>query len=306
MSPQCAYLGLTVQPFASYLCTLPLITPCVQCPLPSDLTSPLLSPPSSHIRNNRLSELCAGLCSLKLSLLDLTNNDLRTLPHQLGLMVSLRSLPLDGNALKQIRRELVAGPISALLQFLQTRLPTTTQQPGGGGGSGGGERAQGGETRSGNMWGVDEAQLASEVARKLSVSVAAEAQDGFAAPMPSRVAYGNNSSNSSNNNNNSSYSSNNNHNSRSSVPVVASPSSFPPGPQQAFGGNNSNSSQSVAPSWSGAAPPQQAGRELSLKGAGLTEVPLDVWQAAGWLTKLDLSGNRIAYLPPQVPGGLGA
>ena len=110
---------------------------------------------------------------------------------------------------------------------------------------------------------------------------------------PSRVAYGNNNSNSSNNNN-----------SRSSAPVVASPSSFTP--QQAYGSNTGSSSQSVAPSWSGAAPPQQAGRELSLKGAGLTEVPPDVWQAAGCITKLDLSGNRLAYLPPQVPGGLEA
>ena len=211
-------------------------------------------------------------------------------------MVSLRSLPLDGKALKQIRRELVAGPISTLLQFLQTRLPTTRQQqPGSGSGGCDGERAQGGETRSGNtgMWGVDEARLASEVARKLSVSAATVG--GFATPMPSsRVAYDNNSSNNINN-----------HNSRSSAPVVAPPSSLTP--QQAYGGNGS-SSQSVAPSWSGApAPPQQAGRELSLKGAGLTEVPLDVWQAAGWLAQLDLSGNRIAYLPPQVvPGGLGA
>ena len=208
-------------------------------------------------------------------------------------MVSLRSLPLDGKALKQIRRELLAGPISTLLQFLQTRLPTTRQQqPGSGSGGCDGERAQGGETRSGNMSGVDEARLASEVTRKLSISAAAVG--GFATPMPSsRVAYDNNSSNNINN-----------HNSRSSAPVVAPPSSLTP--QQAYGGNGS-SSQSVAPSWSGApAPPQQAGRELSLKGAGLTEVPLDVWQAAGWLTKLDLSGNRIAYLPPQVPGGLGA
>ena len=224
----------------------------------------------------------------KLSLLDLTNNDLRTLPPQLGLMMSLRSLPLDGNALKQIRRELVAGPISALLQFLQTRLLTMQQQqPGGGGGSGGGERAQGGETRSGNVWGVDEAQLASEVTRKLSVSAAAEARGGFAAPMPpSQVAYGNNN--------------NSSNGGRSST--AAPPSSFAGAPQQTY----SSLSQSAAPSWSGA-PPQQAGRELSLKGAGLTEVPLDVWQAAGWLAQLDLSGNRIAYLPPQVvPGGLGA
>ncbi len=74
--------------------------------LPS-LVPPRLPPPSS--RNNRLQEVCIGLCSLKLLLLDLTNNDLRTLPPQLGLMNSLRSMPLDGNPLKLIRREVVAG-----------------------------------------------------------------------------------------------------------------------------------------------------------------------------------------------------
>ena len=31
-----------------------------------------------------------------------------------------------------------------------------------------------------------------------------------------------------------------------------------------------------------------------------------MWQSAGWLAKLDLSGNRLAYLPPQMPGGPGA
>ncbi|MEW5312429.1 MAG: hypothetical protein WDW38_004066 [Sanguina aurantia] len=62
------------------------------------------------LRNNRISELPDGICSLKLSLLDLTNNDLQKLPPRLGLMTSLRSLPLDGNPLRQIPRNVVAGP----------------------------------------------------------------------------------------------------------------------------------------------------------------------------------------------------
>ncbi|MEW5312430.1 MAG: hypothetical protein WDW38_004066 [Sanguina aurantia] len=61
------------------------------------------------LRNNRISELPDGICSLKLSLLDLTNNDLQKLPPRLGLMTSLRSLPLDGNPLRQIPRNVVAG-----------------------------------------------------------------------------------------------------------------------------------------------------------------------------------------------------
>lgn len=49
------------------------------------------------------------LCGLPLVLLDLTNNCLRRLPLALGHMTSLRSLPLDGNPLKLMRRELWAG-----------------------------------------------------------------------------------------------------------------------------------------------------------------------------------------------------
>jgi hypothetical protein len=37
-------------------------------------------------------------------------------------MTSLRSLPLDGNPTKIVRRELLAGPISALLEHLCTKL----------------------------------------------------------------------------------------------------------------------------------------------------------------------------------------
>ncbi|GAX78678.1 hypothetical protein CEUSTIGMA_g6116.t1 [Chlamydomonas eustigma] len=116
------------------------------------------------VRNNKLQELCVGLCSLKLSLLDLTNNDLRTLPPQLGLMTTLRSLPLDGNPLKLIRRELVAGPISNLLKFLVSRLPEE-----GASATAGGSAA----VRSGNIWGENEAELAADMARKISLSAAA-------------------------------------------------------------------------------------------------------------------------------------
>jgi Leucine-rich repeat (LRR) protein len=56
-----------------------------------------------------LQELPETLCGLQLVLLDLTNNSLRRLPAALGHMTSLRSMPLDGNALKLMRRELWSG-----------------------------------------------------------------------------------------------------------------------------------------------------------------------------------------------------
>lgn len=75
------------------------------------------------IRNNRLEALPEGLCDLKLNLIDAQNNNLRGLPPRLGLMTSLRTITLEGNGMRTIRRELIEGPISHLLAFLVTRLP---------------------------------------------------------------------------------------------------------------------------------------------------------------------------------------
>jgi hypothetical protein len=64
---------------------------------------------------HRLQELPDALCGLQLVLLDLTNNCLRRLPPALGHMTSLRSIPLDGNPLKLMRRDLWAGAAPARL-----------------------------------------------------------------------------------------------------------------------------------------------------------------------------------------------
>lgn len=71
------------------------LSPLLACALPSFPTC--------------LQELPDTLCGLQLVLLDLTNNSLRRLPPALGTMTSLRSMPLDGNALKLMRRELWSG-----------------------------------------------------------------------------------------------------------------------------------------------------------------------------------------------------
>lgn len=48
----------------------------------------------------RLSSFPEAACELNLALLDLTDNDLITLPPKLGRMTSLRALPLSGNPLR--------------------------------------------------------------------------------------------------------------------------------------------------------------------------------------------------------------
>jgi Leucine-rich repeat (LRR) protein len=68
---------------------------------------------------HHLQELPETLCGLQLVLLDLTNNSLRRLPPALGQMTSLRSMPLDGNALKLMRRELWSGRRVSYHSFLR-------------------------------------------------------------------------------------------------------------------------------------------------------------------------------------------
>ena len=107
-------------------------------------------------------------------------------------------------------------------------------------------------SRSGNVWGVDETQLAADLARKVQVSAQAETQT----QAQERADGGGRR-----------------HQSGSLLNPGAAP--VP------------SSSSSVV-----AVPGPGSGKELSLKGVGLVQVPAEVWQAAPWLSKLDLSGNR--------------
>ncbi|KAG1675953.1 hypothetical protein FOA52_014197 [Chlamydomonas sp. UWO 241] len=128
------------------------------------------------VRNNRLTELPLGLCDLDLGLLDLQNNDLRTLPPQLARITTLRSMPLEGNPLKQIRREVVAGPISGLMKFLESRMPEEGQSRAPG--RAGVTAAQAAQTavRSGNVFGKDEGAMAADAIRMISLNAAAAQQ----------------------------------------------------------------------------------------------------------------------------------
>lgn len=74
----------------------------------------------------------------KLDELDLTNNDLSTLPAELGLL-PLRSLGVEGNMLRMIRRPVIERGTQALLEHLRDKLAPRIDP--GGGGKGGGTAA---------------------------------------------------------------------------------------------------------------------------------------------------------------------
>ncbi|XP_019727369.1 leucine-rich repeat-containing protein 40 [Hippocampus comes] len=61
---------------------------------------------------------------LRLSTLDLSNNDLLNVPPQLGLCTTLRCLSLQGNPFRTPRAAIVAKGTDAVLEYLRSRIPT--------------------------------------------------------------------------------------------------------------------------------------------------------------------------------------
>ena len=97
-----------------------------------------------HFQNNRLGALALGLSALpELKLLDISNNELSEVPHDLGYMEALQSLVIEGNPIRSIRRALVsrsdANTTSDLKKFLRSR----GDEPGASG-AGGAARGTGG------------------------------------------------------------------------------------------------------------------------------------------------------------------
>lgn len=79
-------------------------------------------PAAAQARNNKIASLFPGVGRLtKLTLLDLSDNNLTSLPAELADASSLRALPLNGNPLRSIRPELISGPLQALLKYLRSR-----------------------------------------------------------------------------------------------------------------------------------------------------------------------------------------
>ena len=83
-----------------------------------------------RVRGNRLAELDGDVarCLASLRLLDASLNDLRDLPPCLGYLPDLRTLALEGNALRAVRTSLLSDT-AALREFLRKRGPPP---PGGG------------------------------------------------------------------------------------------------------------------------------------------------------------------------------
>jgi Leucine-rich repeat (LRR) protein len=58
----------------------------------------------------------------RLNELDIRNNALTALPPELGLL-PLRSLQIEGNILRSLRRSVIEGGTAAVLAYLRDRLP---------------------------------------------------------------------------------------------------------------------------------------------------------------------------------------
>jgi Leucine-rich repeat (LRR) protein len=81
--------------------------------LPPDLT--LLD-----VRDNKIREIPASIAKLTaLERLELSNNDISNLPPELGLLRKIKSIVLDGNPLRSLRRDIVRKGTQAVLEHLR-------------------------------------------------------------------------------------------------------------------------------------------------------------------------------------------
>ncbi|KAK4296726.1 hypothetical protein Pmani_030804 [Petrolisthes manimaculis] len=75
------------------------------------------------LRDNQLDSLPDEITLLQaLERLDITNNNISTLPHHLGLLPHLKSLPLEGNPMRLIRRDIIQRGTVQLLKYLRSRV----------------------------------------------------------------------------------------------------------------------------------------------------------------------------------------
>ncbi|XP_055497878.1 leucine-rich repeat-containing protein 40 [Leucoraja erinacea] len=91
--------------------------------LGSEHLQPLSAISVLELRDNKLKSLPDEVLLLQgLERLDLTNNDICNLPYKLGNLPKLKSLLLEGNPLRSIRRDIINGGTQELLKYLRSRM----------------------------------------------------------------------------------------------------------------------------------------------------------------------------------------
>ncbi|XP_066453869.1 leucine-rich repeat-containing protein 40 [Eleutherodactylus coqui] len=84
-----------------------------------------------ELRDNKLKSLPEEIALLKgLERLDLSNNDLGGLPNSLPNLPNLKSLQLEGNPLRSIRRDVLSKGTQELLNYLRGRIQVPDPKPG--------------------------------------------------------------------------------------------------------------------------------------------------------------------------------
>ncbi|KAK1896532.1 Leucine-rich repeat-containing protein 40 [Dissostichus eleginoides] len=82
-----------------------------------------------ELRDNKIQTLPEQISTLStLTRLDLTNNDLSTLPASISLLPDLKVLLLEGNPLRGIRRDLLTKGTNELLKYLRGRIKEEPDQ----------------------------------------------------------------------------------------------------------------------------------------------------------------------------------
>eukprot|EP00112_Aurelia_sp_Birch-Aquarium-sp1_P003995 Seg1452.3 transcript_id=Seg1452.3/GoldUCD/mRNA.D3Y31 product="Leucine-rich repeat-containing protein 40" protein_id=Seg1452.3/GoldUCD/D3Y31 len=84
------------------------------------------------VKDNTIQNIPEEITTLrKLERLDLTNNHISVLPNVIGNMENIKSISLDGNPLRGLRRDIVAKGTGAVLNYLKSRIVAPLeQQPG--------------------------------------------------------------------------------------------------------------------------------------------------------------------------------
>ncbi|XP_076463206.1 leucine-rich repeat-containing protein 40-like [Babylonia areolata] len=82
------------------------------------------------LRDNKLARLPDEITLLQgLERLDLSNNDISVLPYSLGTINPLKSIVLDGNPLKSIRRDIIMRGTVELKKYLRSRIEEPDSAP---------------------------------------------------------------------------------------------------------------------------------------------------------------------------------